>query len=191
MEGTFHCRNKSCGSSALTIPSVERSVAMQLCPTAATTLRGDPCLPSWACKYSSSLTGSVYRACGEAASALHAMALLQVHQAKDLHEGGHDLAVLHENRQVQTWRSVWRQAFSANEFLKSGVRHFHVQQGPTGLLHMSKCHLTPSGRSQFRRSSDMTSPFPPSGNEGYIRNRDVLLQIYILEHVFSWFIVEL
>ncbi len=34
-------------------------------------------------------------------SALHAMALLQVHQAKalrDLHEGGHDLAVLHELR---------------------------------------------------------------------------------------------
>uniref|UniRef100_A0A672RNT0 Unc-13 homolog C n=1 Tax=Sinocyclocheilus grahami TaxID=75366 RepID=A0A672RNT0_SINGR len=27
--------------------------------------------------------------------------------------------------------------------------------------------------SQFRRSSDVTSPFPPSGNEGYIRNRDV------------------
>ncbi len=64
---------------------------MQLCPTAATTLRGDPCLPSRACKYSSGLTGSAYRACGEAASALHAMALLQVHQAKalkDLHEGG-------------------------------------------------------------------------------------------------------
>ncbi len=109
----FTARNKSCGSSALTtldggaalgykgIPSVERSVAMQLCPTAASTLRGDPCLPSRACKYSSGLTGSAYRACGEAASALHAMALLQVHQAKalrDLHEGGHEVAVLHELR---------------------------------------------------------------------------------------------
>ncbi len=74
---------------------------MQLCPTAATTLRGDPCLPSRACKYLSGLTGSACRAWGEAASALHAMALLQVHQAKalkDLHEGGHDLAVLHELR---------------------------------------------------------------------------------------------
>ncbi len=74
---------------------------MQLCPTVASTLRGEPCLPSRACKYSSGLTGSAYRACGEAASALHAMALLQVHQAKalrDLHEGGHDLAVLHELR---------------------------------------------------------------------------------------------
>ncbi len=74
---------------------------MQLCPTAATTLRGDPCLPSRACKYLSGLTGSACRAWGEAASALHATALLQVHQAKalkDLHKGGHDLAVLHELR---------------------------------------------------------------------------------------------
>ncbi len=109
----FTAQNKPCGSSPLTtldggaalgytgIPSVERSVAMQLCPTVASTLRGEPCLPSLACKYSLGLTGSAYRACGEAASALHAMALLQVHQAKalrDLHGGGHDLAVLHELR---------------------------------------------------------------------------------------------
>ncbi len=72
------------------IPSVERSVAMQLCPTAASTLWGEPCLPSRACKYSSGLTGSAYRACGEVASALHAMALL--------HEGGQNLAVLLELR---------------------------------------------------------------------------------------------
>ncbi len=50
--------------------------------------------PLMTCKYLSGLTGSAYRACGEAASALHAMALLQVHQAKalkDLQEGGHEL----------------------------------------------------------------------------------------------------
>ncbi len=59
----FTARNKSCSSSPLTtldggaalgyagIPLVERSVAMQLCPTAATTLRGEPCLPSRACRY--------------------------------------------------------------------------------------------------------------------------------------------
>ncbi len=29
----------------------------------------------------------------------------------------------------------------------------------------------------IRRSSDVTSPFPPSGNEGYIRNRDVSLTV--------------
>ncbi len=48
------------------IPSVERSLAMQLCPTVASTLWGEPCLPSRACKYLSGLTGSAYRACGEA-----------------------------------------------------------------------------------------------------------------------------
>lgn len=82
------------------------SVAMQLCPTAASTLWDVPCLPSPACGHSSGLTGSAYRSCGEAASALHAMALLQVHQAKalrDLHEGGHDLTVLHELRAVCWW----------------------------------------------------------------------------------------
>ncbi len=64
-------------------------------------LCGMICLPSRACLYLSGLTGSAYRACGEAASALHAMALLQVHQAKalkDLHKGGHDLEVLLELR---------------------------------------------------------------------------------------------
>ncbi len=78
--------------------SVEQSVAMQLCPTAAPTLWG---VSPRACLYSSGLTGSAYRACGEAASALRAMALLQVHQTKalkDLHKGSHDLAVLHELR---------------------------------------------------------------------------------------------
>ncbi len=74
-------------------------MAMQLCPNS--TWRGEPSLPSRACKHSSDLTGRAYQACGEAASALHAMALLQVHQAKalrDLHEGAHDPQVHHELR---------------------------------------------------------------------------------------------
>ncbi len=69
----FTARNKSFSSSPITtldggaalgytgIPSVEGSMAMKLCPTATTTLRGDPCLPSRACKYSSGLTSSAYR----------------------------------------------------------------------------------------------------------------------------------
>ncbi len=75
--------------------------AMQLCPRTASTWCGNPLLPSRACRHSSALTGSAYAACGEAASALHAMALLQVHQAKalrDLHEDGHDPGVLSELR---------------------------------------------------------------------------------------------
>ncbi len=97
----FTARNRSSGSSSLAtldggaargyteVPPVERSVAMQLCPRTASTWRGNPLLPSRACRHSSALTGSAYAACGEAASALHAMALLQVHQAKalrDLHQ---------------------------------------------------------------------------------------------------------
>lgn len=61
------------------------------------TVQGKPCLLSRTCKYSSSLSGSVHGACGEASSALHAMALLQVHQGKtlkDLHQSGHDPVVL-------------------------------------------------------------------------------------------------
>ncbi len=109
----FTARNRSSGSSSLAtldggaargyteVPPVERSVAMQLCPRTASTWRGNPLLPSRACRHSSALNGSAYAACGEAASALHAMALLQVHQAKalrDLHEGGHDPGVLSELR---------------------------------------------------------------------------------------------
>ncbi len=60
-----------------------------------------------------------------------------------------------------------------------------------GSFSYTRSGLVSQSRSQFSRSSDVTSPLPPSGNEGYIRNQDVLLQIYILEHVFSWFIVEL
>ncbi len=107
----FTARNRASGPSSLTtldggaakgytrIPPVERAVAMQLCPNS--TWRGEPSLPSRACKHSSDLTGRAYQAWGEAASALHAMALLQVHQAKalrDLHEGGHDPQVHHELR---------------------------------------------------------------------------------------------
>ncbi len=107
----FTARNRASGPSSLTtldggaakvytrIPPVERAVAMQLCPNS--TWRGEPSLPSRACEHSSDLTGRAYQACGEAASALHAMALLQVHQAKalrDLHEGGHDPQIHHELR---------------------------------------------------------------------------------------------
>ncbi len=115
----FTARNRAGGPSSLTtldggvakgytrIPPVERAVAMQLCPNS--TWRGEPSLPSRPCKHSSDLTGRAYQACGEAASALHAMALLQVYQAKalrDLHEGGHDPQVLQELR-AATDLALW------------------------------------------------------------------------------------
>ena len=105
----FTARNWLVGSSSLTtldgsaakgysvIPPVERAVAMQVCPKSASCWWGDPVLPSRAYRHSSGLTSGAYMVCGEAASALHAVALLQVHQAKalkDLHEGGYDPEVL-------------------------------------------------------------------------------------------------
>ncbi|XP_016422019.1 uncharacterized protein LOC107750954 [Sinocyclocheilus rhinocerous] len=109
----FSARNRLGASSVLTtldggaaqgyvdIPPVERAIAMQLCPQSAAAWRGSPRLPSRACKFSSALTAKAYSAAGQAASALHAMALLQVHQAKalkQLHEGGADSGGLQELR---------------------------------------------------------------------------------------------
>ncbi len=109
----FSARNRPSASSVLTtldggaaqgyveVPSVERAISMQLCPQGAAAWRGNPRLPSRACKFSSALTAKAYGAAGQAASALHAMALLQVHQAKalkQLHEGDADPGVLQELR---------------------------------------------------------------------------------------------
>ncbi len=104
----FSARNRPSTSSVLTtldggaaqgyveVPPVER-----LCPQGAAAWRGNPRLPSRACMFSSALTAKAYGAAGQAASALHAMALLQVHQAKalkQLHEGDADPGVLQELR---------------------------------------------------------------------------------------------
>ncbi|KAL0166051.1 hypothetical protein M9458_037895, partial [Cirrhinus mrigala] len=83
------------------VPQVERAIAMHLCPQNAASWRGRPRLPSRACKFSSALVAKAYVASGQAASALHAMAILQVYQAKvlkDLHEGVPDPELLHELR---------------------------------------------------------------------------------------------
>ncbi|KAI2654607.1 ORF V: Enzymatic polyprotein [Labeo rohita] len=75
--------------------------AMHLCPQNAASWRGQPKLPSRACKFSSTLVAKAYSASGQAASALHAMAILQVYQAKvlkDLHEGVPDPELVQELR---------------------------------------------------------------------------------------------
>ncbi|XDV12537.1 hypothetical protein PO909_001180 [Leuciscus waleckii] len=62
-------------------------------------LDGDPHLPSKACEFSSVLTGRAYKACGQATSSLHAMALLQFYQTKalmDMHEGSPERALIGE-----------------------------------------------------------------------------------------------
>ncbi|KAI2663817.1 Gag-Pol polyprotein [Labeo rohita] len=60
-----------------------------------------PISPSRACEFSSALAGRTYHAAGQAATALHAMATLQVYQAKvlkHLHERGSDQGAMEELR---------------------------------------------------------------------------------------------
>ncbi len=102
------------------IPQVERAIAVHLCPQNAATWRNCPCLPSKACKLTDALAAKAYSAAGQAASALHAMAILQVHQAKALkqvHEGITDPGLMQELRtetdfalrvKKVTARSLWK-----------------------------------------------------------------------------------
>ncbi|KAL0162349.1 hypothetical protein M9458_041745, partial [Cirrhinus mrigala] len=109
----FSSRTHFAGASALTtlnggaargyvdIPQVERAIAVHLCLNSAATWCGRPRPPSKACKLSSSLTARAYNASGQAASALHALAILQVYQAKalkEVDEGSTDPEVLRELR---------------------------------------------------------------------------------------------
>ncbi|KAL0185468.1 hypothetical protein M9458_021165, partial [Cirrhinus mrigala] len=74
---------------------------MAVRPGGTVRLRNRPRLPSKACKLSSALAAKAYSAAGQAASALHAMAILQVHQAKalkQLHQGGSDPRLMQELR---------------------------------------------------------------------------------------------
>ncbi len=113
----FSGRNRPSASSVLTtidsgaaqgyveIPQVERAIAMQLCPQGAAAWRDNPHHPSRAFKFSSALTAKAYGAAGQAATALHVMVLLQVHQPKELkqlHEGGADPGVLQKLRTART-----------------------------------------------------------------------------------------
>ncbi len=111
----FTARSRSSASSVLTtldggvargyagIPQVERAVAVHLCPRNAATWRNRPRLPSKACKLTAALAAKAYSAAGQAASALHAMAILHVHQAKALeqvHEGSTDPGLMQELRKA-------------------------------------------------------------------------------------------
>ncbi len=111
----FTARSPSSASSILTtldggvargyagIPQVERAIAVHLCPRNAATWRNHPRLQSKACKLTATHAAKAYSAAGQAASALHAMAILQVHQAKALkqvHEGSTDPGLMQELRTV-------------------------------------------------------------------------------------------
>ncbi len=115
----FTARSRSSASSVLTtldggvargytgIPQVEKAVAVHLCPRNAATWRNRPRLPSKACKLTAALAAKfvghiqILWVTNLWVSALHAMAILQVHQAKALkqvHEGSTDPGLMQELR---------------------------------------------------------------------------------------------
>ncbi|CAM4452228.1 unnamed protein product [Leuciscus chuanchicus] len=76
----------------LSLPPVEEAIAAHLCPPSAGR-RAKPALPSKACRTTSSLLRRAFSAAGQAASALHTMAMLQIFQAdllRKLDEEGPD-----------------------------------------------------------------------------------------------------
>ncbi|MGL5956525.1 MAG: hypothetical protein ACRC0X_08010, partial [Brevinema sp.] len=70
----------------LRTPPVEEAVAFHLCPSSAKALGTSGGLPSKPCRITAHFADKAYAANGEGASALHAMAVLQVSQAKLLQE---------------------------------------------------------------------------------------------------------
>ncbi len=72
------------------MPPVEETVAAHLCPAMAKTMGSDISLPSKPCRMTAHLASKAYSLAGDGASALHALAVLQVFQAKLLQslEGG-------------------------------------------------------------------------------------------------------
>lgn len=80
---------------------MERAIAMHLCPQNAATWRNRTRLPSRAFKFTLSLTAKACGAAGQAASTLHVMAILQVHQAKllkELHVGSSEPGLIQKLR---------------------------------------------------------------------------------------------
>lgn len=72
------------------IPQMDCAIAVHLGTQGAASWGNEPKLQSRACRISSFLMSKAYTTTGQAAHALHAMAILQVHQAKalkDLEEG--------------------------------------------------------------------------------------------------------
>lgn len=82
-----------------TIPPVDEAVATNLCQPATIGWKSKATFPSKPCRMTSALAGRAYTSAGQAASALHSMAVLQVYQGKLLHtmdEVGHNPATFKE-----------------------------------------------------------------------------------------------
>ncbi|KAL0147769.1 hypothetical protein M9458_056912, partial [Cirrhinus mrigala] len=135
----YSARLRASSSSALTsvdgaedkdyekLPPLDESVAAHLCPPTAIGWKTKASHPSKPCRTTSALAGRAYTSAGQAASALHSMAILQVFQAKLLAQSDKsalDPATLTELRsppQVCLGRP-WRDSLSVSLRHKSRPR---------------------------------------------------------------------
>ncbi|ROL50005.1 hypothetical protein DPX16_0376 [Anabarilius grahami] len=85
------------------LPPLDEAVAAHLCPPAAVGWKTKRALPSKPCRTTSTLAGRAYTSAGQAASALHTMAIFQVFQAKllrSLDESGIDAPAFKDLRKA-------------------------------------------------------------------------------------------
>ncbi|ROI69418.1 hypothetical protein DPX16_14358 [Anabarilius grahami] len=97
------------------LPPLDEAVAAHLCPPAAVGWKTKRSLPSKPCRTTSALAGRAYASAGQAASALHSMAIFQVFQAKLL-----------RSWTSLAWRTVdgFTERFTAAQKSSQAMRHF-------------------------------------------------------------------
>lgn len=133
------------------VAQVERVIAVHLCPQNSATWRNCSRLPSKACTFTSSHVARAYNATDQAASTLHAMAILQVHQAKvlrDLHEGGPD------PEKLQEWQLTMGRAISTLV-----VQESHLWLNLTGMRDAKKVRFLDAPISQGGLFGDTVKDF--------------------------------
>ncbi|ROL44132.1 hypothetical protein DPX16_15625 [Anabarilius grahami] len=104
------------------LPPLDEAVAAHPCPPAAVGWKTKRALPSKPCRTTSTLAGRAYTSAGQAASALHTMAIFQVFQAKllrSLDESGIDAPAFRD------LRSATDLALRATKATAQAIGRFH------------------------------------------------------------------
>ncbi|XDV31059.1 hypothetical protein PO909_033832 [Leuciscus waleckii] len=137
------------------LPPVEEAIAAHLCPPSAGR-RAKMALPSKACRTTSALLRRAFSAAGQAASALHTMATLQIYQAdllRQLDESGPDAICVPDLR-------------SATDFALRATKSAAQAIGRSmASLTVSERHLwlTLSDMTESERTAFLDAPVSPAG----------------------------
>ncbi len=193
----FTARSRSSASSILTtldggvakgyvgIPQVERAIVVHLCPRNTATWRNRLRLPSKACKLTATLAAKAYSAAGKAASALHAMAILQVHQAKALeqvHKGSTNPGLMQELRSATDFalRATKVTARSLGKAMSTMVvQERHLWLNLAEMKEVDKAHFLDAPISQAGLFGDTVEGFAQQFSA-------VQQQTEAIQHILPW-----